>query len=192
MPTYSTDRRGALKIIGAIGASCAYPFGGDELYGQTPEHTHGQPTVASTNPNPAYFNKTDFEVISRIAELIIPETGTPGAIGAGVPAYIDYVVGRDPLHQSLMADGLRWLDRESERIAGKKFVDLTTKQQLLLLEPLCDAADRGKSKARSVQFFALMKSLTADGYYTSAVGLVRELGYQGNTARASFPECPEH
>ena len=35
MASYSTDRRGALKIISAIGATCAYPFASDELYGQT-------------------------------------------------------------------------------------------------------------------------------------------------------------
>jgi len=34
MASYSTDRRGALKIIGAIGATCGYPYAGDELYGQ--------------------------------------------------------------------------------------------------------------------------------------------------------------
>ena len=40
MASYSTDRRGALKIIGAIGATCGYPYAGDELYGQTVEHHH--------------------------------------------------------------------------------------------------------------------------------------------------------
>jgi len=35
MATYSSDRRSLLKIIGAIGATCAYPFAGDELFGQT-------------------------------------------------------------------------------------------------------------------------------------------------------------
>jgi hypothetical protein len=36
--------------------------------------------------------------------------------------------------------------------------------------------------------------MTADGYYTSRVGLVDELGYKGNTVLAAFPECthPEH
>ena len=41
-----------------------------------------------------------------------------------------------------------------------------------------------------VRFFRLMKNLTADGYYTSRVGLIEELGYSGNTFRASFPQCP--
>ena len=40
-----------------------------------------------------------------------------------------------------------------------------------------------------VRLFRLIKSLTADGYYTSRIGLVDELGYTGNTALASFPSC---
>ena len=45
-----------------------------------------------------------------------------------------------------------------------------------------------------VRFFRLIKNLTADGYYTSRVGLIEELGYSGNTFRPSFPQCtvPEH
>jgi hypothetical protein len=40
-----------------------------------------------------------------------------------------------------------------------------------------------------VRLFRLIKNLTADGYYTSRVGLLQELGYTGNTALARFPTC---
>ena len=191
MSSYSTDRRGALKIIGAIGATCAYPFGGDELFGQvTPEHHHHESGKAVPLPaNPSYFREADFQTISRLTDLIIPATDTPGAVGAGVPLYIDLVVGRNTGQQQLVADGLRWLDEEGSRLAGKKFIELTEAQQLSVLHPLCDAADAGKSKARNVQFFALIKNLTADGYYTSRIGLIQELGYTGDTVLSSFPEC---
>ena len=45
-----------------------------------------------------------------------------------------------------------------------------------------------------VGFFRLLKNLTADGYYTSRVGLLDELGYKGNSALPQFPSCavPEH
>ena len=43
--------------------------------------------------------------------------------------------------------------------------------------------------ARNVQFFSLMKSLTADGYYTSKIGLIDELGYKNDMALMSFPDC---
>jgi hypothetical protein len=176
MATYSNDRRSLLKIFGAIGATCAYPFASDELYAQ---HNHAPPPAES---EPRFFNKTDFATISRIAELIVPETDTPGAIAAGVPQYIDLVIARNGGQQSLVADGLHWL-------AEKNFMKLDEAAQYAILTPLCEAADAGSSSARNVQFFALIKSLTADGYYTSRTGLIDELRYQGNTARATFPAC---
>lgn len=186
MASYSTDRRGALKIIGAIGATCGYPYAGDELYGQTVGHHHDAASAAPSSEHgpsePSFFNPSQFRVISRIADLIIPATDTPGAVGAGVPIYIDMVIGKNKGQQKLVAEGLEWL-------AQKNFMDLQEEAQLAILHPLCEEADAGDSKEREVQFFRLMKSLTADGYYTSQIGLLKELGYSGNTAMAEFPTC---
>lgn len=182
MASYSSDRRSLLKIIGAVGATCAYPFSSDELFGQT---SPAPPTDRAVR----FFNQDDFATISRIAELIIPKTDTAGAVEAGVPEYIDLVISRNTDRQLVMADGLRWLDAQARKAAGKPFVDLSERRQLAILEPLCEAADAKDLRARNVQFFALMKSLTADGYYTSQIGLLKELGYTGNQALASFPEC---
>ncbi|MDQ2945774.1 MAG: gluconate 2-dehydrogenase subunit 3 family protein [Acidobacteriota bacterium] len=187
MSSYSTDRRSVLKIISAIGATCAYPFAGDELYGQTePAHVH---EAAPAQSSATFFRQEDFATISRIADLIIPETDTPGAARSGVPEYIDMVVGRNTDQQLLVADGLRWLDAEATRNAEKKFMQLSEQQQLSILEPLCEAVDANNSRARNVQFFGLIKRLTADGYYTSRIGLIDELGYKGNMVRAGFPDC---
>lgn len=187
MPSYSSDRRSVLKIFGAIGATCAYPFASDELFGQTaPPHHHPAVPAAAGH----FLNDTDFKTISRIADLIIPETDTPGAIGAGVPDYIDMVISRNLDHQTIVADGLRWLDAETQRNHRKPFIELNEQQQLSILEPLCEAADANPAHpSRTVGFFALVKSLTADGYYTSKIGLMDELGYSGNTARQSYPAC---
>ena len=192
MPAYSTDRRGALKIIGAIGASCAYPFAGDELHGQTVHDAdhHGGPASET------FFREQDFATLSRVSELIIPLTDTAGAVQAGVPFYIDRVVSTNAAHQELVAEGLRFLDAEAQRVDGKsKFLALDEAEQLAILEPLCEAYDRDPGSAslvRAVQFFGLIKSLTSDGYYTSQPGLIEELGYKGNHALPSFPGCPEH
>ena len=183
MAEYSSDRRRVLKLFGAISATCTYPFAGDELYGQT-VHEHG-PTQSATR----FLNEADYKTISRIADLIIPSTDTPGAIQAGVPEYIDLVISRESQHQAVVADGLRWLDTQAKTLGVGRFLELDEHAQLGILEPLCEAADLDKSQARNVQFFALIKRLTSDGYYTSKIGLIDELGYKGNTVRSSFPEC---
>lgn len=194
MPVYSTDRRGALKILGAIGASCACPIAGEELFGRSMDepaaaHHHSPGEPAAMPVKPSFFVAEDFQTISRIADLIIPQTDTPGAVTAGVPFYIDMVVSHNSGQQALMTDGLRWLDEEAARMANTRFLGLNEQQQLALLQPLCEAADSGHTAGRLTQFFMLLKGLTTDGYYTSQAGLIQELGYKGNTVLASFPEC---
>jgi hypothetical protein len=190
----STNRRENLKIIGAVGATCAFPFSSDTLYGQ---HTHPAPGAVQIAPagpyKPQNFGEQEFAVISRIADLIIPPTNTPGAAAAGVPRYIDEVVTANPGHKARFRAGLKWLDSAAAK-SGKKFLELDEAQQVAILKPLSAAADSGRTQSDGARFFALMKSMTADGYYTSRIGLVDELGYKGNTVLGAFPECnhPEH
>jgi gluconate 2-dehydrogenase gamma chain len=185
------SRRDTLKIIGAIGTTCAFPFAANDLYGQ---HHHGTQTQAQPPRGPytpKFFTANEYETLSRLADLIIPASDTPGALAAAVPEYIDYVVHTNPEHQALMRDGLNWLDQQS---GGKRFLALTEQQQIHLLTPLSAAADREDLTPTGVKFFHILKSLTADGYYTSQIGLIQELGYKGNTALPSFPGCthPDH
>jgi gluconate 2-dehydrogenase gamma chain len=193
-----SDRREALKIIGAIGTTCAFPFSAGELYGQQANQT-------APSAHPGFFSPEEFSTVSKIADIIIPETDTPGAVGAGVPAYLDYVVSRSPRFQKVYRSGLRWLEQEAKKRYGDRFVALSEEQQIALLTPLAEAVDRKPLKParrRGVapiqsgnvgeDFFRAVKSMTADGYYTSKIGLVDELGYQGNTVLAEFPECYEH
>jgi hypothetical protein len=195
------ERREALKILGTIGATCAYPFAADELYGQHEGHT-ASPAGKASLPEPSYFSKADLETVRRLADLIIPKTDTPGAVDAGVPAYIDFVVGKNRQAQTLFRQGLAWLDNAAKRSGKRRFVELDEPAQVALLQPLSDASDamdelppgyRRRSKQPKpkpeVAFFRAVKGLTADGYYTSEIGLIRELGYTGNTVLGEFPEC---
>jgi hypothetical protein len=185
MSTYSNPdrpgRRNALKIISAIGATCAYPYASDELYAQTVEHHHETPPPAPL-PKPTFFSEEELRLISRVADLIIPETDTPGAVSAGVPIYIDQVVGKNKPQQPLVKTGLEWL-------RAKDFLNLNERDQLAILRPLCEKSDEGQLKEHEVQFFHLLKNLTADGYYTSQKGLMEELQYAGNQALSEFPTC---
>jgi gluconate 2-dehydrogenase gamma chain len=174
-----SDRREALRILGAISVSCAFPFSAEELYGQ---HVHSSGLAQVELPKPSWFSGDDLKLLSMMTDLIIPATDTPSASAAGVPAYMDLVVSRNEGHQKLFAEGLAWLKEQS-------FVDLAEEAQYRLLEPLCLAADSGKASSMPERFFAAVKSLTADGYYTSKAGLITELGYKGNAVLPEFPTC---
>jgi len=39
------------------------------------------------------------------------------------------------------------------------------------------------------RFFSDLKLMTVDGYYTSEIGIHKDLEYMGNTYLASFPGC---
>ncbi|MBM3773678.1 MAG: gluconate 2-dehydrogenase subunit 3 family protein [Acidobacteria bacterium] len=170
------SRRDTLKIIGAIGTTCAFPFSADELYGQ---HEHPPaPAGAKPPPAPRFFGRAEFETISQMAETIIPATGTPGAIAAGVPAYIDSVVFADRGQQKLCRQGLRSLDARAGKQFGRPFRRLAEPERIELLE-----------RMTAEPFFQLIKNLTADGYYTSRAGMVEELGFQGGSVLAGFPGC---
>lgn len=190
------SRRDTLKIIGAIGSTCAFPFAANSLYGQQ-EHHHApapQSHPARGPYHPKFFTSPEYETVSRLADVIIPPTDTPGAATAGVPEYIDYVVNNNPEHQKVVREGLAWLDALAKEHSAKRFVELTDQQQINLLTPFSNAVDRGEVNTAGARFFRIIKSMTADGYYTSQIGLVQELGYKGNTALPSFPPCdhPEH
>jgi gluconate 2-dehydrogenase gamma chain len=227
-------RRQALKMLGAIGATCAFPFAGDELYGQHVHTTLAQAPALQPYA-PAFFTPAEYATLSRLTDAIIPATETPGAAAAGVPEYIDRVVTLNPEHQPLIRAGLAWLERQAKVRFSREFLSLGEAEHIAMLQPLSDEIDRQRQDAQRarfrtetqgktvyyvaitdrdsparialstpaaaesdsdlpLRFFRLVKSLTADGYYTSRVGLLEELGYAGNTALAKFSACavPEH
>src|SRR5439155_13009050 len=100
---------------------------------------------------------------------------------AKVSFYIDLVVAN-----STEATKRQWKDRlgafESE------FGKLTGPEQSVLLNRLAAAERNPGSPAE--HFFADLKRATLFGYYTSQIGLVKELGYMGNSVQSGFPGCP--
>ncbi len=183
------ERRETLKIIGAISATCTFPYTGNELYGQHQEAGHATHTSgkqASTGPR-KFFTEAEFALLSTLADLIIPDTDTAGAVKAGVPGYIDFVVDANPEHRKLMREGLAWLSSQA-------FASLDPSRQVTLLLPLSEVLDHGRVKTMQERFFRLAKSLTCDGYFTSQIGMNETLGFKGGSMLAVYPSCeiPEH
>jgi Gluconate 2-dehydrogenase subunit 3 len=129
-----------------------------------------------------FFTAKENELLDRVAEMILPaDDHSPGAHEAKVSLYIELVVAN-----SLESTKLQWKQRlgafESE------FGKLTGPEQSALLNRLAAAEQNPGNPAE--HFFADLKRATLFGYYTSQIGLVKELGYMGNSVQSGFPGCP--
>jgi hypothetical protein len=117
-------------------------------------------------------------LVTAMAEGIIPATDTPGAKGAGVPAFINLLF-EDwflPEEQIAFRNGLQSFEAASQARFKQSFVQCSPEQQLTLLS----GWDHEVARARSAgpppyPPFAQFKSLTVVGYYTSQIGQTQEL-----------------
>lgn len=82
------------------------------------------------------------ELVATVAELIIPETDTPGARAAAVHEYIDMMLAEwyEPAERDHFLAGLADLDARAQAAYGVPFVEATPEQQTELLTLLEDEA----------------------------------------------------
>ena len=152
-------RRQALKMLGAIGATCAFPFPGDELYGQHVHTTLAQ-APAGQPYAPAFFTPAEYATLSKLTDVIIPATETPGATQAGVPEYIDRVVSLNKEHQPLIRAGLAWLEQQAKARFSREFQALGEVDHIAILQPLSDEIDRQRRATERRQFRTEAKGKT--------------------------------
>jgi len=118
--------------------------------------------------------------ISILADIIIPKDEISGsATDAKVPEFIEFIVKDMPNHQVPMKGGLKWLDIQCLKKYQKTFKDCSSKQQLELVDQIAYPKKAKSEMSQGVQFFNLMRNLTATGFYTSEIG-VKDIGYEGN------------
>ena len=144
-------RRYALKMLGTIGLTCAFPFSGDELYGQHVHTTLAQVPAAGPYA-PAFFTPAEYAVLARLTDVIIPPTDTPGAAAAGVPEYIDRVVSLNAEHQPLIRAGLAWLERQAKTRFSRDYLALEEAEHAAILQPLSDEIDRQHRELQRARF----------------------------------------
>jgi gluconate 2-dehydrogenase gamma chain len=182
------QRREVLRILGTAAAAAHFP--GFSKWAFACGHVgNAALQIKPASYHPQFFTASEYEVVERLAAIIIPSDGTPGATEAGVAEFIDFMVASDPEAQYPFRMGLAWLNAHSERIAGKKFLQLSGEQQMSVLEPLGfkDKARPGEDDGR--RFFSLIREYTVTGFYTSEIGF-KELDNPALKFYAESPECP--
>jgi gluconate 2-dehydrogenase gamma chain len=196
MSEKNIDRRTALKQIAVGGVVIAtVPMTGNaQQHLHTPAAT-ARPAVAAVAWKPLLFNAHQNETVTILSELIIPATDTPGAKAAKVNEFIDLMLSEeDDATKRNFLRGLTWIDKKSNELYAANFKDATAEQQNALLVTLSSGKNSSLEDQVGVEFFNTMKAYTINGYYTTEIGLIKELGYKGNTYLDEFPGCthPEH
>ena len=182
------SRREAIKSIGVI---AALPVLGSPAAAQNADHRHvAQTKTATAKATPLkFFTEAENRALIELSERIIPaDDNSPGAKEAKVSEYIDMVVNLgNEQRKKEWRDGLAAINKMSRDRFGKEFADADEKQQVELLTEI--SKNEKSPQTAEEKFFKLVKDTTIDGYYTSEIGIHKELKYRGNTYLKDFVGC---
>ena len=170
-------RRQALRLLASAAALPLLSRQAFSLFQAVHEQLSEQVVLKTLNPQQ---NAT----VTTIAEIIIPQTNTPGAKAARVNEFIDLILTEwyDEEEKATFMTGLENVDTQARDLHGKDFVACSEKQQTEILQGLDDEvasrdedARRRRNHPPEKNFFFMMKQLTLVGYYTSQIGFEQEL-----------------
>jgi hypothetical protein len=162
--------RGGLALAGAV---------------LTPAEIWAQVAAGTTPPLPARVQ----QLLERVCDLTIPDTATPGAVKAGVPAFMALAIAHGMSHADAPppadqfsggqapagATLLDWLGFELDLKTGGNFLAAKPAVQTKALADL-DAAAYAKGGEKSP--WRTLKGLIVTGYYTSEIGGSQELQFE--------------
>ena len=188
------DRRDAVKSV-------AFLLGGALSATTIGVFLEGCNTSTDTKGSNLFSAEQD-QMITELADIIIPTTKTPGAKAAGVGPFIAMMI-KDcyPKEaQEVFVKGLEDLAARSKKEYGSSFVKITVKEREQLVGKLRDEtiaaqkAEDAKNAAQPVvqltspnpagdkygakpNFFLITRDLTLLGYWSSEIGATQALEY---------------
>lgn len=141
---------------------------------------------------PKFFPAHQYKTLESLCQTIIPaDPDTGGAIEAGAPEFIDLLTSENTDYQLVLGGGLMWLDSTCSDRYGKLFLDCSPDQQKTILDQIAFRKNGLEDPALNpgIKFFAFLRNMTADGFFTSEIG-IKYLDYRGNLYLQEFPGCP--
>lgn len=148
--------------------------------------------AASETYTPKFFTAHAYKTLQSLCNTIIPsDAESKGAVEAGAPEFIDLLTSENPEYQVSLGGGMMWLDNTCIDRYEKLYLDCTSDQQKEILDQIAyrKNAKHDPSLGQGIEFFGFLRKLTADGFFTSEIGITY-LGYIGNTYVQEFPGCP--
>ncbi len=161
------------------------------------EYAHHMIEVERADPRsggytPKFFSPQQYKTLQMLCEAILPEDAdSGGAIEAGAPEFIDLLTSENPDYQLKLGGGLTWLHSTCLIRYGKEYLECAPQHQKAILDDIAYRKNEllDPTLSPGVAFFTFLRNLTADGFFTSKIG-IEYLGYIGNTFVSDFPGCP--
>lgn len=184
------SRRDLLSTMGtmAAGAFLLPPHIGEAM-----RQAHQAMTAAAESGiayQPKNFTPQEWGTVRMLVDYIIPRDSHSGsATDAGVPEFMDVMLGLDTPLIARHRNGLIWLDTECINRHNKFFTLITDAQRRQLLDDIAWPAKAPRSLMTGVNWFNSFRDFTASGFYTSKIG-IKDVGYMGNTGVAEWKGCP--
>lgn len=150
---------GAVVLVGGAGALARF----------------SQRSSDATPGNRTAMGAEQFALLEQISEVMIPTTDTPGAIGAGVPAFIRQMFDEwaSVETRAQLAGVLEGIEKVAWAKFGASFVELPPERR----HEVVRGVDQERI-GRQDPAYAKFKNLVLTGYYLSEVGATRELRYE--------------
>ena len=122
--------------------------------------------AATPGAKAVFLSPAQLDLVTAIAERILPRTDTPGATDVGVPAFVDLMLGNYSTEneRKVFAAGLDEVNAASFAAHAQSFVKVSATQQDAILLKIAVA-----SQKKEKTFFHQIKELTVVGYFTSEI-----------------------
>jgi len=182
-----------LQLLAAAPAAAAFTWTEAEAQ-EAHEHAAAATAAAQATKTPfkpKFFSPHEYATVRMLADIVIPKDERSGsATEAGVPEFMDFIMGDEPTRQLAMRGGLAWLDRESVTRFDKMFVNCTDTERTQVLDDIAWPQTAKPEMSHGVAFFNAFRDLTASGFWTSRMG-IKDIAYIGNVYVPEWKGCPE-
>jgi hypothetical protein len=183
--TAGLSRRSMLKALGTgMGTVALLPLISEEgaLAFEAIQRTNAAPKLKALTP-------AQYATVEAFSEAIIPADGhSPGAKAARVADYVDLLLAEsDAPLRNTWTQGLAALDEAAAARYKAPFIKLTPAQVEEFLTAI--SANEASPATPVEHFFKATKDATIRGYYTSEIGIHKDLQYKGNQYLPEFVGC---
>ena len=185
------NRRELLQLLGAAPLAAGFTWTDAEAAqasSQAQAARKGTPSKSTYKPK--FFTAREYTMVGVLADMIIPKDDrSGGATDAGVPEFMDFMMGDQPARQTAMRGGLAWVDLECQDRYDKRFLECSEAERTAVLDDIAWPKRAKPELAQGVAFFNSFRDLTAAGFWSSKMG-VEDLKYMGNTMVPEWKGCP--